>query len=345
MAFLKILFWIIAVLLVLVVLIVGIVLFALWVKIQVGFDYTANSKRFWIKYGIFKIKIYPEMFSDKAKAKRAKLMGILKSWFGTPAKHAAAKVKKTATEKVEETKEKKSAEKDFNTAVEIKEEEARIEAEEARLNVEIPKAEKQLEAAEFAKKEGKPWPDVVNEKEVSKLDSIKTSFKAYDIEGTYNKVKDFMSGFSFDSIVALITTLGGETGNTLGKVVRKIHIKRLDIALTIGGDDAASTALKYGRLGAVIYPALGKITSKLTVHEISMNMLPDYLAKKDSGEFSTVIALRPLTLVTPFISYLPKVGKAALGFYKDYKSTKKGNKKTTKESKPAKQPKLSKKKA
>ncbi len=330
MAFLKILFWIVVVVLALVILIVGAILFALSVKFQVGFEYTDTYKKFWIKYGIFKLKIYPEMFSEKKKAKREKWMGRLRSWFGPTVNKITNKLKAKASDKIEETKEKKEAEKDFNTAVAIKEEEARIAEEEARLEVEIPAAEKKYEDAAFAKKEGKPWPDVVNEDEVSKIDEIKTSIEAMDIPGAYDKATDFLSGFSFDSIIALLATIGSDTGDTLGKVVRKINIKQFIVGLVISGDDAAKTALKYGTIGAVAYPALGKMVSKLTVGDVALNMTPDYLAKKDSGEIHVIIALRPITLATPFIGYLPKVGIAGLKFVKEYKGTKKQKKKEQK---------------
>ncbi|MDO5448600.1 MAG: hypothetical protein Q4F70_03220 [Clostridia bacterium] len=326
MAFLKILFLIIAIVIVLVVLIVGLVLFALWVKIQVGFEYAPGLKKFWVKYGIIKLKIYPEMFTEKKKAKRAKLMGRLRSWFGPTIDKLTKKAKNTASEKMAESKEKTSAQKDFDTEVFIREEEARIATEEARLDVELPRAEAQYEAAVKAEEAGKPWPEVVNKKEASKIDDIKTSFQAADVPGTFDKVKDFLSGFSFDSIVALITSLGSTTGTTLGKVAKKINIKRLNVGLVIGGDDAAETALKFGRIGAVLYPALGKITNSLTVGDVSLDMTPDYLANKNSGEIHTVIALRPLTLLTPFIGMVPKLGKSAFVFYRDYKETKKANK-------------------
>ena len=307
----------------LLILIVGTVLFLLWVKIQVGAEYAPDTKRLWIKYGIFKLKIYPEQFSEKKKAKRAKLMGKLRAWFGPTIKKFSNKAKDKATEKVEVTKEKKSAQKDFNTAVEIREEEIKIAETEKRLAVEIPKAEAEYEAAKKAEEEGKPWANVVNEKEVSKIEEIKTSLKAADLPGAYDKTKSFLSGFSFDSIVALLATIGSETTGTLGKVARKINIKQFNVGLVISGSDAAATALKYGRIGAVAYPALGKLANSLTVGDISLDMTPDYLANKDSGEIHTVIALRPITLLTPFIGYLPKVGKAGFGFYKDYKETKK----------------------
>ena len=323
MVLLKILFWIIFLVLLFIILAVGLILFLLSVKIQVGGDYAPNEKRFWIKYGIIKLKIYPEMFSEKAKRRRAKLMGYLRSWFGPTARKFSNKAKVKAKDKFEETKEKKSAEKDLNTAVEIKQEEVRIAQEEQRLAYEIPQAEAQYEAAKAAEESGHPWENVVNQDEVSKIESIKTSIKAADIPGTYDKIKDFLSGFSTDSIIALVSTMGGETGHTLGKVAKRIVIKRFRVGLVVSGKDAAATALKYGRLGAVLYPAVGRIVNNLTVKDISLDMTPDYLARSDKGEFHATVAVRPIRLMTPFIGLLPKYGKAGFKFYRDYRKTKK----------------------
>ncbi|MBQ1451258.1 MAG: DUF2953 domain-containing protein [Clostridia bacterium] len=323
MVLLKILFWLIFIVLVLAVLIIGFVLFALSVKIQIIGDYADEKKRFWVKYGIIKLKVYPEMFSEKAKRRRAKLMGYIRSWFGPTARKVSNKAKAKATEKFEETKEKKAAEKDLNTAVEIREEEKRIAEEERRLNEEIPRAQASYEAAVEAEEKGEPLPNVVNQDEVSKIESIKTSWKAADIPGTYDKVKSFLSGFSTDSILALISSLGSDTGHTLGKVGRRIVIKRFNVGLVVSGKDAASTALKYGRIAAVAYPSLGRIMNSLNTKDVSLDMTPDYLAKKDSGEIHVTVAFRPLFLFTPFIGLVPRLGKDGFKFYRDYSKTKK----------------------
>ena len=68
---------------------------------------------------------------------------------------------------------------------------------------------------------------------------------------------------------------------------------------------------------------MGSIADSLTVKDISLDMTPDYLAKKDGGEFHGIVAVRPIRLMTPFIGLLPKYGKAGFKFYRDYKKTKK----------------------
>ncbi len=323
MAFLKIMFLLMAIVIAIVLLVVLFVLIALSIKIQVGFEYTEDSKRFWLKYGLIPLKIYPEMFSEKSKAKRAKLFGTVKRIFGPKASNLVDKAKDVASKKAEESKEKKSAEKDLNDAVFFEEEEKRIAAEEARLEVELPQAEADYEAAAFAEKEGRPFPEVVKEEEVSKLEDIKLSIQAMDIPGAVDKIKAFMSGFSFDSIVALISCMGKSVSGALGKVLRKIIIKHLNVGLTISGDDAAKTAIKYGSIAAVAYPSLGKMTGHMTVRDISLDMTPDYLANKDSGEIYFLMAFRPLMLVTPFVGMVPRMMKGVIVFFNDYRKTKK----------------------
>lgn len=319
MAFLKILFWVIGIQLALVILVMLFVLIALSLKVQLGFDYENENKRFWLKYGLIPIKVYPEMFTEEKKAKRAKQLEKLKSKFGPKLSTFVDKAKDKAYEK----KEKKSAEKDLNDAVFIQQEEKRIESEEARLSVEIPEAEAEYEAAAKAQMEGNPFPDVVDEDEVSKLDDIVTTFKAYDIPGAIDSARDFISGFSFDSIIALLSYMSSKMGKTLGKVQRRVKIKKFRVGLVISGDDAAKTAIKYGTVAAIAYPALGKMASSMTVKDIALDMTPDYLANKDSGEMNVLVAFRPIGLITPFINMVPSMLKGVLSFRSDYKKTKK----------------------
>ncbi len=326
MAFLKILFWVIAIVLALIILVTLLVLITLSLKVQIGFDYERENKRFWLKYGIIPIKVYPEMFSEEKKAKRAKKLEKLKTKFGPKVSGFMDKARDKAEQKAYEAKEKKNAEKDLNDAVFIEQEEKRIASEEARLSEEIPKAEARYEAAEQAQKEGNPYPDVVDDGEVSKLQNIVTTFKSYDIPGAIESAQDFISGFSFDSIIALLSFMGSKMGKTFGKVQRRIIIKRFRIGLVISGDDAAKTAIKYGTIAAVAYPALGKMASSMTVKDIALDMTPDYLANKDSGEMNVLVAFRPLRLMTPFVGMVPAMLKGVLSFRSDYKKTKKEKK-------------------
>ncbi len=345
MIVLKILFWVIVAVLVIALLAVLMMILALLVKIQIGFDYADEGKKLRIKYGIISIKIYPEMFAPEKKEKIMNLINLLKDKLGPMAEKMMGKAQDVAAEQ----KEKSDIKTALKNAEEFEAEEARIAAEEARIEAELQMAEAEIVAAEQAEKDGTPFPDIVEPAEVSKLESIKDALAGFDIAGAWNGFKSFMSGFTFDSVLALLSYIGGQTGHTLSKVASRIKIKQFCVSLVVGGgEDAAQTALKLGKISAFAFPAMGKLVSAMNVKEYDLDISPDFLAPKNSAEFHTVIAFRPLILFTPFIGYMGKVGMKTFSFYGDYKQTKKDKANGTsskKKSKPAKAQKAKAKKA
>ncbi len=320
MIVLKILFWVIVAVLASSLLAVLMMLLALMVKIQIGFDYANEGKRLRIKYGIIPIKIYPEMFTPEKKEKYKNLFETLKVKFGPMAEKMMGKAQEMAAEQ----KEKSDIKTDLKNAEKFRDEEARIAAEEARIEAELQMAEAEIVAAEQAEKDGTPFPDIVEPAEVSKIESIKEALAGFDIAGAWGGFKSFISGFTFDSVLALLSYIGGQTGHTLGKVASRIKIKQFCVALVVGGEeDAAQTALKLGKISAFAFPAMGKLVSAMDVKEYDLDISPDFLAPKNSAEFHTVIAFRPLFLFTPFIGYMGKVGMKTFSFYREYRNTKK----------------------
>ena len=319
MIILKILLWIVVIVLILVLLVLLTVLAALSMKIQIHFDYDEDGVKIKLKYGVIPIKLLPKKVdpekAEKSKAKRESM----KQKFGP----TANKIKDKVLQKVAEVKEKRDIQKTLENAEFYKEEEARIAREEVRIETELKEAEAQLEMATKAEEEGVPFPDVVDESKVSKLDGIKEAIERIDFESATKGIQDFLSGFSFESIIALLSFIGKQTGHTFGKVLRRIIIKQFCIDLTVSGSDAAKTAMKVGAISAIGFPALGKMVQSLTVKEYDLEVNPDFLANKDSGELHVKIAVRPIRLLTPFIGYFVKIGGKSVSFVNSYKKTKK----------------------
>lgn len=335
MIILKILLWVVVIVLVVAVVAVLLVLLAvlgaLSVKIQVHFDYDDDGVKLKLKYGVIPIKILPRKKDPYKKERNKARIENVKRTLGP----TANKIKNVAQDKIEETKEKKDIEKTLKNAEYYKEEEARIAKEEARIEAELKEAEKELEIATEAEEAGMPLPEVVDESKVSKLDGIKESIERVDFESATNGIQEFLSGFSFDSIIALLAFIGKQTGHTFGKVLRRIIIKQFCVDLTVSGDDAAKTALKVGRISTIAFPALGKMVRSLTVKEYGLEINPDFLAKKDKGELHVKVAVRPIRLLTPFIGYFVKIGGKLISFYRTYKKTKKQKAKVAKAEKAA----------
>lgn len=312
MAALKVILWILVIQLALF-LLTGLTITALMsVSIGVNADYDDEGTRLKLKYGFLGFQILPK--KEKKEKKPNKLMNNLKYRFG-PTVHKFVDKGKA---KVSTVMGEKKVEKELKNEEELKTEQTRIQKEETRLNAEMEKAESTGKAAEQSVP---ALPEVVDESKVSKLDSMKQKLDSFDLEGAYNSFRSFTDGFDFDSIIALLSFIGKQTKGTLKKTGKRVHIKQFSLGLRVSGEDAAKTALKYGRIAMVAFPALERMVSNMAVRKYDLDLTPDYLANKDKAELHTSVSFRPIRVLSPFLGYLFRVGKKSLNFYKNGKKT------------------------
>lgn len=323
MAFLKVLLWIMNIVWVLVILTVLLVLFALWVKIGIKVDYDEDDGfGLKLKYGFLGLALFP--FTEKRKAKLKKMWNFIRHHFGSVGPRAAGTVQNAAVGPMD----KAAVKNELKSAEKLAGEATRLQEEEARLNAEMRKAEEDLQAAEAAEAAGKPLPDVVDESQVSKLAAIKEKVDTFDLEGAYINGKSFIDGFDANSVLALMAFIGSQTKGTLSKVIQKrITIKEVSIGFTVTGDDAADTAIKYGKVASVLFPAMSFLTRNMKVRKYDIELTPDFLATKQKASLHNYVAFRPLRVLGPFLPYLFKVGKETTGVVKDNSSRISANKK------------------
>lgn len=161
-----------------------------------------------------------------------------------------------------------------------------------------------------AKQEKKKAKEEEKEKteEEKGFDEIWEKIKYFDYEGAYAKAKALFNRLGrFNGIVELLKYIASKTKGMLKKIMKHIVIKELFIDLTVAGDDAADTAIKYGKTCAAVFPALGTICTNAKVKEYDLEVNPDFLARKSSGDLHTVIAFRPIFIVMAFVGYGIKI--------------------------------------
>lgn len=307
MAALKVILWILVITLVLVLLGVITVVGLLSVKVGTHIQYDSEGLRLKLKYGLLGFNV---ISPDKKKKDKKSSASLLDKLNKPKTRKLLGKVKKKASAVME----KKGIEREISTVESLTEEKERIQKEEARLNAEMKKAEEKVSEAEKAEKAGSPLPDVVDESQVSKLASIKEKIDVYDLEGAYDSLRSFADGFNSDSVLALLSFIGSQTKGTLKKIGKRFVIKQFAVDVTVSGEDAAKTAIKYGAIGAVAFPALEKMVTSMTVREYDLNISPDFLACKDRVEFHNKVNFRPIRVLAPFLAYGLKVGKKSLDF-------------------------------
>ena len=152
-----------------------------------------------------------------------------------------------------------------------------------------------------AKKEAKKA-----EKEQKKKNSKKEKPKKEKTEESAspksNIFKDFYNNQGFAATVNLIRTAAAQLGGFLKGVYRAFVIENLTVLLKVSaGDDAAQTAIKYGKVCSAVYPAMGFICSNMKVKQYDVNVVPDFISAENTATFKLSLSVRPIKLTNAVI--------------------------------------------
>lgn len=80
------------------------------------------------------------------------------------------------------------------------------------------------------------------------------------------------------------------------KILRGVVVSRFDLKIEIVGDDASDTALRYGKLCGVVYPALSLIFQNVKRYKHEIDMRPDFDSKYEYDQVSLDAKLRVLPI-------------------------------------------------
>lgn len=130
------------------------------------------------------------------------------------------------------------------------------------------------------------------------------------------KKENFIKTFYKYQGVAGIAELISDCAKALGKFskgfLKSIIIKKLRIDIKVTEDDAAKTAIKYGKICGEIYPPLGFICSSCRVKNYKVNILADYCGEKTQGEFETKVGFVPRSIMNAGIAFVFRMGAQLL---------------------------------
>ena len=99
------------------------------------------------------------------------------------------------------------------------------------------------------------------------------------------------------------------------KLMSHTVVDLLVLDLSVGGEDAAQTALNYGRACGVVSTALGALSSAAKCRRRSVRVAPDFQSGKSSVRFRVRIKIRLFFLISAALA-------ALIGFLKIYKKYK-----------------------
>ena len=100
-----------------------------------------------------------------------------------------------------------------------------------------------------------------------------------------NPILEMVKANGFDGMMEVLGNLGNVLKIFGGKLLRSIVFNKANIDITVGTGDAASTAIKYGKICQKVYPVMGSLCNNNVVKHHDINIEADFLANDTKGEF------------------------------------------------------------
>ncbi len=120
-----------------------------------------------------------------------------------------------------------------------------------------------------------------------------------------NFVMKFYRNQGFDGTVTFINDVLRGLNTFLGDIFRRsFTIEKLILRMRVAKDDAAETAIAYGKTCAAVFPAMGHICTTMRVRKYDIDISPDYLAKKSTASIHAELSVRPIRITNAAIRLL-----------------------------------------
>lgn len=82
----------------------------------------------------------------------------------------------------------------------------------------------------------------------------------------------------------------------------RIKIENFDLDAKISGDNAADTAMQYGKISAALYPVAAFLSEKKVLEKTRINVRTDFLSEKSEYRGKAVFYSRLITLIKTAVS-------------------------------------------
>ncbi len=100
-----------------------------------------------------------------------------------------------------------------------------------------------------------------------------------------NPILEMVKANGYDGMMTVLTNLVNILKIYGGKLFKSVVFDEINLYISVGTGDAASTAIKYGQTCQKVYPLMGYICSNNIVKKYDIDVDTDFLANKTKGEF------------------------------------------------------------
>lgn len=122
-----------------------------------------------------------------------------------------------------------------------------------------------------------------------------------------NSVLDTIKKKGYINSLKLIINILKTSGNLSLEILKKINVNDLTFFLKLGGNDAASIAIKYGQACSVIYSLFGYIISIKSPEIYNVKVIPDFDSKSTFLYSKITVTITILYFLQKGIKYINRI--------------------------------------
>ena len=132
--------------------------------------------------------------------------------------------------------------------------------------------------------------------------------KSEESESTLEKLRRLTGEDSAAGLFDFLRELAVLAAGSLKKLFRHLMIADFSLDVSAGGEDAAETALTYGKLCAVIYPAVSVLVSQAKTKHYGVSVFPDFSeGAQTKAHMEARLRIKPVFLLSAGIGFLAKL--------------------------------------
>jgi Ca2+/Na+ antiporter len=107
-----------------------------------------------------------------------------------------------------------------------------------------------------------------------------------------------------NGLLHLLKALSNMAGSFFKKIFQHIRASKLSLHVAVADEDAAQTALLYGKVCAIVYPSFSMLTQTIKCKKFEVAVVPNFKSKKSEIQGSADIKIRVAILLAAVIQAL-----------------------------------------
>ena len=111
-------------------------------------------------------------------------------------------------------------------------------------------------------------------------------------------IKDYVKEKGVSGILNIVKNIAVLAAEVLKDLFSRITVTKFTLKIRIAGSDAADSAVKYGKVCSVLYPALKLIAEVVTIEDYDIDVEPDFSDEpKNSAQAEIKARIRVISII------------------------------------------------